>query len=98
MVEKNQKIVDFPVPAIRRTPREKLEDAITAIVAQYCRAVVYTRSYHNARKITIDYNLADLIMKPEETKIEINYTVELNTTAILTGLAMFLDDEQKGEL
>lgn len=92
MVEKNKKIIDFPVQKIRETPRDKLEKAIALMIAQYMRAVVYTRGYHRAEEITKELNLAEIIFNPAETNIKINYEIELNTTAIISGLAIYLDE------
>lgn len=81
-----------PFPAVQTTPDEVLAEAIAFILTKQMRAVVYARAPHKAREITARKNLVKLIKEPGETKIEITYTIDINTTAILAGLALILPE------
>ena len=81
-----------PFPPVQAPPDDVLAEAIAFVLTKQMRAVVYARAPHKARWITEKYNLVKLIKKPEETKIEITYTIDINTTAILAALGLILPE------
>jgi hypothetical protein len=81
-----------PCPAVLTMPDDMLAEAIAYVLTRQMRAVVYARAPHKARAITQKYKLVDLIREPGETKIEITYTIDINTTAILAALGLVLPE------
>ena len=81
-----------PFPAVQAASDDVLAEAIAFVLTKQMRAVVYARAPHKARWITAKYNLVKLIKEPEETKVEITYTIDINTTAILAALALILPE------
>ena len=86
-----------PFPTVEATPDDVLAEAIAYILAKQMRAVVWARAPFKAREITAKFELAKLIREPAETKIAITYTIDINTTAILAGLALLLPERGSNE-
>jgi len=81
-----------PFPAVIQTPDDLLAEAIAYVLTRLMRAVVYARAPHKAREVVKNFDLVKLIREPEETKIEITYTMDINTTAIIAALSLILPE------